>query len=274
LSVCLSLTRPEDIQAAKESGVVYAVKLYPANVTTNSQFGVTSIDKIKPTLAMMSALAMPLLVHGEVTDPAVDIFDRERLFIETTLLPIRREFPDLKIVMEHITTADAVEFVNSFPNTAATLTIHHLLLNRNDIFSGNKIHPHLYCLPILKSETDRQALVAAALSGSSKFFFGTDSAPHSVRTKECADGCAGVFSSPVAVPLLVEFFEKYSSLHLLESFLCAHGANFYGIPIQTRRRMRIKKEAWTVPSHYDFGDEIVKPLYAGREIQWQIEEQE
>jgi dihydroorotase len=253
--------------------VVFAVKLYPANVTTNSHFGVTSIERIKPTLAKMSDLSMPLLVHGEVTDPAVDIFDRERLFLDTVLLPIRKEFPDLKIVMEHITTAAAVEFVNTFPNTAATVTIHHLLLNRNDLFSGNKIHPHLYCLPILKTETDRQALVTATLSGSSKFFFGTDSAPHAISNKECSDGCAGVFSSPVAIPLLLEFFEKYSSLHLFENFVSRHGAEFYGIPIQTRR-MKIKKERWIVPSHYRFGDEIVKPLYAGKEIQWVVDRQE
>jgi dihydroorotase len=265
----LSHHSPEDIQRAKDSGIVYAVKLYPANVTTNSQHGVTSIDQIKPTLATMSALGMPLLVHGEVNDPSVDIFDREKIFIDSTLIPIRREFPDLKIVMEHITTSDAVEFVNSFPNTAATITIHHLLYNRNDIFAGNKIHPHLYCLPILKSEANRQALVAAALSASPKFFFGTDSAPHSVTTKECSDGCAGVFSSPVAVPLLVEFFENHSSLHLLEDFLCHNGANFYGLPL-LNRKMKLRKEPWVVPSHYEFGEGIVKPLNAGKEILWQV----
>lgn len=269
LLVSMMMDSPEDIQRAKDSGIVYAVKLYPANVTTNSQHGVTSIDQIKPTLEKMSALGMPLLVHGEVNDSSVDIFDREKIFIDSILIPIRREFPDLKIVMEHITTSDAVEFVNSFPNTAATITIHHLLYNRNDIFAGNKIHPHLYCLPILKSETHRQALVAAALSGSSNFFFGTDSAPHSVNTKECSDGCAGVFSSPVAVPLLVEFFEYHSSLHLLENFLCRNGANFYGIPL-LNRRMKLKKESWVVPSHFEFGEGIVKPLNAGKEIMWQV----
>ena len=263
------VSSPEDIQRAKDSGIVFAVKLYPANATTNSQHGVTSIDRIKPALATMSALGMPLLVHGEVTDPSVDIFDREKIFIDSILRPIRREFPDLKIVMEHITTADAVEFVNSFPNTAATITIHHLLYNRNDIFAGNKIHPHLYCLPILKSEVHRQALVAAALSGSSNFFFGTDSAPHSVATKECSEGCAGVFSSPVAVPLLVEFFESHSAMHLLENFLCRNGANFYGIPL-LNRTMRLKRESWIVPSRYEFGEGIVKPLNAGKEITWKV----
>lgn len=264
------LCRPDDIQQAYDSGIVNAVKLYPANVTTNSQHGVTSIENIKPSLSKMASLGMPLLVHGEVNDPTVDIFDREKIFIETILRPIRMEIPDLKIVMEHITTSDAVEFVNSYPNTAATITIHHLLYNRNDIFAGNKIHPHLYCLPILKSESHRQALVSAALSGSPKYFFGTDSAPHSIATKECADGCAGVFSSPVAVPLLVEFFERHSSLHLLEDFLSHNGANFYGIPL-LNRRMKLKKESWSVPMVYNFGEGNVKPLCAGKELHWKVD---
>lgn len=261
----------EDIIEAKESGIVYAVKLYPANVTTNSHHGVTSIDCIKPVLSIMSSLGMPLLIHGEVNHSSVDIFDREKIFLETVLTPMRLEFPDLKIVLEHITTADAVEFVETYPNTAATITIHHLLYNRSDIFSGNKIHPHLFCLPILKHETDRQALLRALLSGSPKYFFGTDSAPHAIHLKECADGCAGVFSSPVAIPLLIELLDEHSSRHLLNNFVSVHGAEFYGIP-KTNKIMKLKQEEWEVPLEYQFGDYKVRPLKAGEKLKWKIVE--
>lgn len=215
----------------------------------------------------MSNVGMPLLVHGEVVDPDVDIFDREKVFIETILAPLVRKFPDLKVVLEHITTADAVEFVRSCsPNVAATITAHHLLYNRTDLFK-NGICPHMYCLPVLKRERHRQALVEAATSGSPKFFIGTDSAPHAVAAKESACGCAGIFTGHAAVELYAEAFERAGALDKLEDFVSVHGQNFYGISPNVRK-IKLRKESWMVPETYSFGSAEVRPLRAGETVQW------
>jgi len=246
------------------------VKLYPAGATTNSEFGVENMGSLKETLLAMSDISMPLLVHGEVPDPTVDIFDREAVFIDNILRPMRAEFPNLKIVMEHITTSHAVDFVlESGPNTAATITAHHLLYNRSDIFKGGKIHPHLFCLPVLKRERHRQALVQAATSGNPKFFLGTDSAPHGVESKECACGCAGVFTAHAAMALYAEAFEENNALQNLNAFSSQHGADFYGIERNTGT-LRLRKESWTVPRSYQFGSTEVIPLRAGETVKWKI----
>ncbi len=261
----------DEIDRAKGSGFVHAVKLYPAGATTNSDAGVTDLKKCAATLARMEALGMPLLVHGEVTDPAIDIFDREAVFIDTVLAPLLKDFPALKVVLEHITTQDGAEFVKSADAyVAATITAHHLLLNRNAIFTGG-IRPHHYCLPVLKRETHRQALVAAAISGSPKFFLGTDSAPHAKSTKEAACGCAGCYTAHAGIELYAEAFEAAGALDRLEGFASHFGADFYGLP-RNAEKITLVREAWTVPASQPLlaGDPIV-PLRAGETIAWRLE---
>ena len=268
-------TTSEDILTAKQSGIVHAVKLYPQGATTNSEFGITSISALYPVLQTMSDCGMPLLVHGEVTDQSVDIFDRERVFIEQILAPLVARFDQLLVVMEHITTKDAVDFVSSAsPCVAATITAHHLLYNRSDIFKGG-VCPHLYCLPILKRETHRQALLAAATSGSPKFFLGTDSAPHSIEAKQAACGCAGCFTAHAAIELYAEAFASVGCLERLNDFASKFGAAFYGLPqgegegkggAGARPRLLLKAEPWTVPEEYEFGALRLRPLRAGETV--------
>lgn len=257
---------PDEIRRAREAGVV-AVKLYPAGATTNSDAGVTDIRKAWPTLEAMQREGLPLLVHGEVTSPEVDLFDREAVFIEQQLIPLRRDFPGLKIVMEHITTREAAQYVrDSDALTAATITAHHLLYNRNAIFTGG-IRPHYYCLPVLKRETHRVALVQAATSGSPKFFLGTDSAPHPAHLKEHASGCAGCYTAHAAMELYAEAFEAAGALDKLEGFASFHGAGFYGLPRNTGT-LALQRTAWTVPDAYAFGEAQLKPLRAGETLRW------
>ncbi len=263
-------TPASEIAAAVAAGFVKAVKLYPAGATTNSDAGLTAIDKAYGTLAEMERLGLPLLVHGEVTDPAVDLFDREKMFIDTVLQPLTQRFPLLKVVMEHITTQDAAEFVASAPSTvAATITAHHLLYNRNAIFQGG-VRPHWYCLPVLKRETHRQALVAAATSGNPKFFLGTDSAPHAKGAKEAACGCAGCYTAYAAIELYAEAFEQAGALDKLEAFASFHGPDWYGLPRNTET-ITLAKEPWTVPASYPYlaTDDIV-PLRAGESLTWKL----
>ncbi len=262
-----------EIRRAVESGAVYGVKLYPAGATTNSDGGVTDIARAEEVLSQMADWGMPLLVHGEVTDPEIDVFDREVVFLERVLGPLVETHPDLRVVMEHVTTADAVSFVeNAREGVAATITPHHLLMNRNAIFSGG-IRPHHFCLPVLKRERHRQALVRAATSGNPRFFLGTDSAPHSVETKEASCGCAGIYSAHAALELYAQVFEAAGALDRLEAFASFHGADFYGLPRNTGRITLIQKP-WTVPSAYPFGEGSVVPLCAGRTISWQTDEME
>jgi dihydroorotase len=265
-------TPPEEIDAARASGFVHGVKLYPAGATTNSDAGVTDLKKCRATLERMAALGLPLLVHGEVTDPAVDVFDREAVFIDTVLAPLLRDLPTLKVVLEHITTRQGAEFVAAAgPNVAATITAHHLLLNRNAIFQGG-IRPHHYCLPILKRESHRQALVAAAISGSPKFFLGTDSAPHGQRTKEAACGCAGCYTANAGIELYAEAFEAAGALDKLEVFASFHGPAFYGLPPNEAKTTLIK-QPWPVPASLPYlSDDALVPLRAGESIAWQIKE--
>ena len=262
-------TTPEEIVKVKQSGFVKALKLYPAGATTNSEFGVTSYGNIQEVLRKMADLQIPLLVHGEVTDPKVDIFDREAKFIEIVLKPIVAEHPNLKIVMEHITTKQAVDFVNgASPNIGASITAHHLLYNRYDIFKGG-ICPHMYCLPILNREEHRLALIDAATSGSPKFFLGTDSAPHAVGNKESACGCAGIFTGHAALELYLEAFDEAGKLDIFENFSSRNGKAFYGNVQDTEvRTIKLVKEAWTVPDTYNFGGSVVRPLRAGEQIMW------
>ena len=262
-------TRPEDILAAKASGIVQAVKYYPAGATTNSDSGVTDIAKAAKAIAALEECGMPLLLHGEVTDAEVDIFDREAVFIERHLVPLLRDFPNLKIVLEHITTRQAAEFVAAAPaNVAATITAHHLLYNRNAIFQGG-IRPHMYCLPVLKREPHRLALVAAATGGSPKFFLGTDSAPHALGAKESACGCAGIYTAHAAIELYAEAFEDAGALDRLESFASLHGPDFYGLPRNTDT-ITLKREAWTVPQTLPLGEESLSPLKAGESLRWKV----
>eukprot|EP01065_Artemidia_motanka_P033913 TRINITY_DN40976_c0_g1_i1.p1 TRINITY_DN40976_c0_g1~~TRINITY_DN40976_c0_g1_i1.p1 ORF type:complete len:363 (+),score=118.26 TRINITY_DN40976_c0_g1_i1:58-1146(+) len=263
-------TTPEEITKAWETGFCRSVKLYPAGATTNSSFGITNYTDCLPALRRMADLGMVLSVHGETTRSGVDVFDKEPTFYEEVMGPkIVRALPSLKVVCEHITTREAVSFVRGEgPNVAATITPQHLLLNRNAIFQGG-IRPHLYCLPILKREEDRKALVAAATSGSPKYFLGTDSAPHSKDRKECACGCAGCFSAHAALPLYAEAFEEVGSLDKLEGFASHFGADFYGVPRNTDR-VQLVKDPWTVPATYDFGDGVVVPLRAGEEVSWRV----
>lgn len=260
---------PGEIPIAKETGSVYAAKLYPAGATTNSENGVTRLEHIFPLLEAMQREDMPLLVHGEATDAEIDVFDRERRFIDDSLVPLIRDFPELRIVFEHITTADAAAFVREAPLTvAATITPHHLLYNRNAILAGG-IRPHFYCLPVLKRERHRQALVEAAISGNSKFFLGTDSAPHPVAGKESACGCAGIYSAHAAIELYAEAFEQAAALDKLEGFASHHGADFYGLP-RNGGHIRLRRDPWTVPDTYTFGETRVTPLRAGETIAWRL----
>ena len=261
------ITSSEDIIRAKQSNIVYGCKLYPAGATTNSEFGVSKMENIKDVLHTMSEVGLPLLIHGEVTDANVDVFDKEKEFIETILKPLIIEFPTLKIVMEHITTAEAVRFVAECgDNVAATITAHHLLYNRNDIFKGG-ISPHMYCLPILKREKHRQALLLAATSGNRKFFLGTDSAPHAINTKESYCGCAGIFTGHAPLELYAEAFDSAGALDKLEGFASIFGAEFYGLPVTTTK-MRLIRESWLCPESYTFGSSEVKPLRAGQSLRW------
>ncbi|MCG6216848.1 dihydroorotase [Vibrio furnissii] len=262
-------TSPEEIRKAKASGAVVAAKLYPAGATTNSDSGVTSAKNIYPVLQAMQEEGMLLLVHGEVTTHDIDIFDREKTFLETVLAPIVNDFPNLKIVLEHITTAEAVEFVkNAGDNVAATITAHHLLFNRNHMLVGG-IRPHFYCLPILKRATHQHALVAAATSGSKKFFLGTDSAPHAKGKKEAACGCAGSYTAHAALELYAEVFELEGKLDQLEAFASHNGPDFYGLPRHSDT-VTLTKQAWAVPTSMPFGGETVVPIRAGEAVQWTV----
>lgn len=263
-------TSPSEIKKAKDSGFVVAVKLYPAGATTNSDAGVTDMTKCYRTLAALQENNMPLLVHGEVTDPHVDIFDREKLFIEQALIPTRNAFPELKIVFEHITTKDAVDYVLAEDKyTAATITPQHLLYNRNAIFKGG-IRPHYYCLPVLKREEHRLALNAAATSANPKFFLGTDSAPHAQDKKESACGCAGIFSAPLAIELYARAFDANNAIDKLEGFASFFGADFYGVERNTQT-ITLHKQNWTVPDNYAFLDGRIIPLHAGETESWQLD---
>jgi dihydroorotase len=262
-------TAPEQVLRASRSGAVYAIKYYPAGATTNSESGVSDLRKCFASLEAMAETGLPLLVHGEVTDAQVDIFDREKVFIERTLIPLSQRFPRLKIVMEHITTADAVDFVLAAPdNVAATITAHHLLLNRNALFQGG-IRPHHYCLPVLKREKHRQALLKAATSGHARFLLGTDSAPHARRTKEAACGCAGIYTSHAAIELYAEAFEAAGALARLEAFASFHGADFYGLPRNSDRLMLVRRE-WAVPLELPYGADALVPLRAGGVVRWSV----
>lgn len=265
-------TSPEVVRAAKASGFVHAAKLYPAGATTNSDSGVTSLEHIYPALEAMAEVGMPLLVHGEVTHDEVDIFDREKRFIDEQLIALVQRFPSLKVVMEHITTADAVQFVESAgSNVGATITPHHLLFNRNHMLVGG-IKPHFYCLPILKRNSHQQALLTAATSGNPKFFLGTDSAPHAQHTKEAACGCAGCYSAFAAIELYATAFEQENALDKLEAFASHFGADFYGLPRNTET-ITLVRESWQVPDVLPFGDSSVVPLCAGDSLHWRLESQ-
>ena len=262
-------TPPEEIARAKLSGHVHGVKLYPAGATTHSDAGVTRISRCFHTLERMEEVGLPLLVHGESTDPAIDVFDREKAFIEETLGPLVERFPGLKVVLEHITTRDAVQYVEvTGANVAATITAHHLLMNRNALFQGG-IRPHHYCLPVLKREEHREALVEAATSGNPKFFLGTDSAPHVRGAKETACGCAGIYSAHAALELYATAFEEAGALAKLEAFASEHGANFYGLPHNGGSVTLVRAE-WRVRETLDFGGEPLVPLRAGDTLPWKL----
>ena len=262
-------TEPAEIARAKASGVVHGCKLYPAGATTNSESGVTDLARIEGVLHAMEAHDLPLLVHGEVTDPEVDIFDRERRFIDERLAPLVERHPNLRVVFEHVTTADAVDFVRGGPpRLAATITAHHLLYNRNAMLAGG-IRPHYYCLPVLKRERHRQALIDAATGGGPKFFLGTDSAPHAASDKESACGCAGAFTAHAALELYAEVFESAGALERLEGFASHHGADFYRLPRNTGT-CTLRRESWQVPADYPLGDGRVVPLRAGERMGWRL----
>ena len=262
-------TAPEEIIRAKAAGVV-ALKLYPAGATTHSDAGVTDIRKTYRTLEAMQRQGLLLLVHGEVTDPEVDIFDREAVFIDRVMQPLRLHFPELKVVFEHITTLEAAQYVaQAGPHTAATLTAHHLLYNRNALFTGG-LRPHYYCLPVLKKEKHRRALVAAATSGSPQFFLGTDSAPHAAVMKEQSVCGAGCYTAPAALELYAEAFEAAGALDMLEGFASHFGADFYGLARNTAK-VTLKRETWTLPTELPFGDATIKPLRAGETLNWKLQ---
>jgi len=262
-------TSAADIKLAAESDAVVAFKLYPAGATTNSDAGVANIKAIYPALSALEKYDLPLLIHGEVTDESSDIFDRERLFVETHLSDIVKNFPALRIVLEHVTTNEAVQFVKAAANTiAATITPQHLLFNRNALLAGG-IRPHYYCLPILKREQHRLALVAAATSGNPKFFLGTDSAPHLSSLKETACGCAGCYSAHAAIELYAEAFERADALDKLEGFASFYGADFYRLPRNTTT-VTLEKQSWTVPSFYGAGDNTITPLKADEVLSWKL----
>ena len=263
-------TSPKDIVEAGAASEVYAAKLYPAGSTTNSDSGVTSVDNIYPALEAMQNEEIPLLVHGEVVDPEVDIFDRESVFIETILDKVVKDFPDLKIVLEHITTKDAVDYVlECKKNVAATITPHHLLANRNHMLAG-EIKPHYYCLPVLKRQNpDQKALLKAAISGNPKFFLGTDSAPHGREKKEAACGCAGIFSAHAAIELYAEAFDGEGAIERLEGFASLFGPDFYGLP-HNQEKITLEKSPWRVPDYYEFAGSKLIPFFAGADLSWRL----
>jgi dihydroorotase len=258
------------IAEAKSSGIIHAVKYYPAGATTNSDSGVTSLERVYPILAAMEKRGVVLSLHGEVSSPEVDMFDRERVFVDTLLKRVVRDFPGLKVVLEHITTREAADFVlGGTPNVAATITPQHLLYSRNALFAGNFIRPHNFCLPILKREAHRQALIKVATSGDARFFLGTDSAPHARHLKENACGCAGCYSAPAALPMYAEAFEDAGALDRLENFASRYGADFYGLPPH-EDTVTLTREAWTVPAEYAYGDATIVPLRAGEVLRWRV----
>lgn len=264
-------TTAQDIIDAKESGIVYAAKLYPAGATTNSSSGVTDVAKLKAVFAAMQSVGMPLLIHGEVTTNDIDIFDREQVFIDTILAPLVANYPDLRVVLEHITTKNAVDFVQSAGNNvAATITVHHLLFNRNDMLAGG-IRPHYFCLPILKRNIHQQALIGAATSGSTKFFLGTDSAPHAQHAKESACGCAGSYTAHAAIELYAEVFEHENALDKLEAFASLNGPAFYQLPVNEDKITLVKK-SWQVPATLSFGNDVVVPIRSDDSVAWQVED--
>lgn len=264
-------TSAEEIRQAKQSGLIHAVKYYPAGATTNSESGVTALDKVYPVLEAMAKQNLPLLVHGEVASSDVDIFDREAIFIERALCPLMEDIPELRIVFEHITTKDAVDFVNEGPDgLVATITPQHLLLNRNALFTGG-IRPHHYCMPVLKAEAHRCAVVDAAISGNPKFFLGTDSAPHAREAKESACGCAGIYSAHNAIELYAEVFEKSACLDKLEAFASHHGADFYGLP-RNEGTITLEKKSWQIPETLAFGESEIIPFRAGEHCQWKMKQ--
>jgi len=261
--------QPAEIATAKASGLVHGVKLYPAGATTNSDSGVTDIARCYATLEAMEKQDLPLLVHGEVTDPAVDVFDREKAFIDTVLAPLVARFPGLRVVLEHVTTVDGVEFVKAASSrVAATITAHHLLLNRNAMFAGG-LRPHHYCLPVLKREVHRQALVAAATGGNPKFFLGTDSAPHAKGAKESACGCAGIYTAHGAIEFYAEVFEQAGALDRLEAFAAHYGAAFYGLP-RNADTITLIREGWEAPAELALGSDRLVPLRAGERLPWRV----
>ena len=262
-------TPASEISTAKSTGVVHAVKYYPAGATTNSDSGVTDLARCYPVFEAMIAHGLPLLVHGEVTDTDVDIFDRERVFLEKILAPLCRRFPGLKVVVEHITTREAADFVREAPaNIAATITAHHLLLNRNALFTGG-IRPHHYCLPVIKREAHREALVAAAVSASPKFFLGTDSAPHARDTKETSCGCAGIYTACAGIELYAEVFEDAGALDKLEGFASRFGPDFYGLP-RNPGQLTLRKEAFEMPAELEYGRDALVPFRAGEKVSWRV----
>jgi len=260
---------PTEITAARESELVIAVKYYPAGATTNSDSGVTEISKVYSVIERMIDEDMPLLIHGEVTDHEIDIFDREQCFIDQVLAPLTQRYPELKVVLEHITTKNAVDFVKSQKsNIAATITVHHLLYNRNDLLAEG-VRPHFYCLPILKRNIHQQALLSAATSGSAQFFLGTDSAPHEKHLKESDCGCAGIYSAPAAIELYTEVFESQNALDKLEGFASFFGPDFYGLP-RNSKTIKLIKTPWTMDQNFQFDDSSVIPIRAGETINWQL----
>ena len=260
---------PNEVEAAFNSGIVQAVKYYPAGATTNSDSGVSHMSAVMPVLERMAKLGMPLLIHGEVTDHEIDIFDREKVFIETLLEPLCRELPTLRVVLEHITTRHAVDFVNAAPaNVAATITVHHLLFNRNHLLAG-AVRPHYYCLPILKRSSHQEALIAAATSGNPKFFLGTDSAPHARHAKESDCGCAGIYTAASAIELYAEVFEDAGALDKLEGFASHYGPDFYGLPRNTNK-ITLEKKSWQMPSSFTLAQDELIPLRAGESIAWRL----
>jgi len=262
-------TKPEDIKAAKKTGLVYAAKLYPAGATTNSASGVTDVNNIANVLQTMQDVDMPLLIHGEVTTDDIDIFDREQVFIDSILKPLVEKYSELKIILEHITTKNAVDFVRQAgDNVAATITVHHLLYNRNHMLVGG-IRPHYFCLPILKRNIHQQALIEAATSGNAKFFLGTDSAPHAQHAKESACGCAGLYTAHEAIELYAEVFEQDNALDKLEAFASLNGPNFYGLPVNSDT-ITLEKSAWDVPATLAFGNDQVVPIRANDVINWKV----
>ena len=265
-------TTPDDVRRARDSGFVHGIKLYPAGATTNSAAGVTDLRRCGAALDAMQAVGMPLLIHGEVTDPAVDLFDREKVFIDEQLIPLRAAYPALRIVFEHITTREAAQYVadeaGSDGTLAATITAHHLLYNRNALFTGG-LRPHWYCLPVLKREPHRTALVAAATSGRPCFFLGTDSAPHAKHLKESACCGAGAFTAFHAIELYAEAFERAAKLDRLEAFASFFGADFYRLE-RNAERITLRREAWTIPQSLAFGDDALVPLDAGGTLQWRL----